>query len=188
MATDVPSSTAEAEAILEFWFSELSPRDWFRENPALDREIRRRFEATQAAAARCELWTWRSEPAGRLAEIIVLDQFSRNIFRHTARAFACDALALALAQTAVAAGADQALPVSRRAFAYMPYMHSESLAIHAQALRLFNQPGLEKDLEQERQHHALLLRFNRYPQRNAALGRKDTPAERAFLAGRRPPP
>ncbi|MGP1693328.1 MAG: DUF924 family protein, partial [Giesbergeria sp.] len=119
--------------------------------------------------------------AGLLAEIIVLDQFSRNVYRDNARAFASDALALALAQEMVAGAHDTALPVAQRAFAYLPFMHSESLAIHSQALLLFDQPGLEGNLRFERLHQDILQRFGRYPHRNAALGRRSTPEEEAFL-------
>ncbi len=172
---------ANPAAVIAFWFETLAPEDWFRKSAALDETIRRRFGATLAAAGRCELWTWRAEPEGRLAEIIVLDQFSRNIFRDTPQAFACDPLALSLAQEAVSCGADKALPGARRAFVYMPYMHSESRLIHAQAQWLFNQPGLEKQARFEAEHAAIVERFGRYPLRNAILGRESTAAEAAFL-------
>jgi uncharacterized protein (DUF924 family) len=140
-----------------------------------------RFGDTLEAAARCELFAWRATPEGRLAEILVLDQFSRNIFRDTPRAFAQDALALVLAQELVAGGHDQQLTPKQRAFAYMPYMHSESLAIHAQAVQLFALPGLENNLSFELRHQAIIERFGRYPHRNAILGRTSTPEELAFL-------
>ena len=133
-------------------------------------------------AARCELWAWRGTPEGRLAEVLVLDQFSRNAWRDTARAFAQDPLALALAQEAVAGGHDLALPPPRRAFLYMPYMHSESLAVHEEALRLFGQPELAFNLDFERRHQAIVARFGRYPHRNAVLGRASTAEELDFLA------
>ena len=111
----------------------------------------------------------------------MLDQFSRNMFRDTAQAFATDALALVLAQEAVAAAADQQLPVQQRVFFYMPYMHSESLRIHDEALTLFSQPGLESNLDFEHRHRTILERFGRYPHRNAILGRDSSAAETAFL-------
>ncbi len=114
----------------------------------------------------------------------MLDQFSRNIHRGSAEAFACDALALALAQSAVALGADLDLPVERRTFLYMPYMHSESPRIHQDAARLFSAPGLEDSLRSELQHKAIINRFGRFPHRNAVLGRVSTPEEVAFLASR----
>jgi uncharacterized protein (DUF924 family) len=172
----------DAASVLDFWFGTLAPSQWYAVSDALDGLIAARFGALHAAAARCELFAWRRTPAGRLAEIIILDQFSRNIWRGTAAAFAQDALALALAQEAVRAGADAALPPVQRAFVYLPYMHSESAAIHDTALALFAAPGLENNLEFERQHKAIIDRFGRYPHRNAILGRDSTPAELAFLA------
>ena len=171
----------QAQDILHFWFNELSPPQHSAKDTALDNSIRERFGATLEAAARCELWAWRATPGGRLAEIVVLDQFSRNAFRNTPRAFAQDALALALAQEMVAGGHDQALEVPQRAFAYMPYMHSESLPIHAQAVQLFTQPGLETKLGFELRHQVIIARFGRYPHRNQILGRSSSAEEIAFL-------
>ncbi|SDO88349.1 Uncharacterized conserved protein, DUF924 family [Halomonas shengliensis] len=170
------------EQVLAFWFDELEPAQWFRKDRALDDEIAGRFGACLAAARRAELWGWRETPEGRLAEVIVLDQFSRNVHRDTPTAFAADPLALGLAQEAVARGADAALSPVRRAFLYMPWMHSESRRIHDQALTLFDQPGLEENLRFERRHRDIILRFGRYPHRNAILGRVSTPEELAFLA------
>jgi uncharacterized protein (DUF924 family) len=168
--------------VLDFWFGELTPEQWYKASDDVDAGISRRFGSLHAAAARCELFNWRASPEGRLAEIIVLDQFSRNIFRGQAAAFAQDALALALAQEAVRAGADVLLPPQQRAFLYLPYMHSESAVIHAAALMLFDQAGLENNLDFEQQHKAIIDRFGRYPHRNAVLGRVSTPEELAFLA------
>jgi len=170
-----------ADAVLRFWFEEIEPAAWWRKDAGFDALVGERFGALLASAARCELWSWRSTPEGRLAEILVLDQFSRNIHRDTAQAFAQDPLALALAQEAVAGGHDLPLPPARRAFVYMPYMHSESSAVHEQALRLFSQPELAFNLEFERRHKAIVDRFGRYPHRNAILGRPSTPEELAFL-------
>jgi uncharacterized protein (DUF924 family) len=119
----------QPQTILHFWFTELTPKHHFAKDPALDEAIRTRFGATLEAAARCELFAWRTTPEGRLAEILVLDQFSRNVFRDTPHAFAQDALALALAQELVASGLGRSLPLAQRSFAYMPYMHSESALI-----------------------------------------------------------
>ena len=169
------------DAILAFWFEEISPPQWWARSEAFDRLIAQRFDAIHAAATRGELYNWRGSADGRLAEIIVLDQFSRNLYRDDPRAFASDGMALALAQTAVAAGADLELPIERRAFLYMPYMHSESPRIHAQAVELFSQPGLEGNLNFELRHKAIIDRFGRYPHRNAALGRSSTAEEIEFL-------
>jgi uncharacterized protein (DUF924 family) len=174
--------TIDAPNILHFWFEELSDKQHFAKDPVLDADIGKRFGATLEAAARCELFAWRSTPLGRLAEILVLDQFSRNVYRDTARAFAQDALALVLAQELVASGQDQSLTAAQRAFAYLPFMHSESLLIHAQAVQLFGQPGLENNLSFELRHQNILLRFGRYPHRNALLGRSSTSEEVAFLS------
>jgi uncharacterized protein (DUF924 family) len=168
--------------ILHFWFTELTPKQHYAKDAALDDAIGSRFGATLEAAARCELFAWRATPEGRLAEVLVLDQFSRNVYRDTARAFAQDALALALAQELVASGQDRSLPLAQRSFAYMPYMHSESALIHAQAVTLFSQPGMQDSLRFEQRHQAITERFGRYPHRNALLGRASTAEELAFLA------
>lgn len=175
------SQPCELQDVLRFWFEEIEPECWWKKDRSFDAQVRRRFGVTHQAAAAGELQGWRDLPDGRLAEIIVLDQFSRNLFRDDARAFALDGMALALAQEAVRSGADQQLAPQRREFLYMPYMHSESLLIHEQALRLFDQEGLENNLAFERQHLELIQRFGRYPHRNALLGRESTAAERAYL-------
>ncbi|MDI1245105.1 MAG: DUF924 domain-containing protein [Rhodoferax sp.] len=168
--------------ILHFWFTELTPKQHFAKDAALDDTIRDRFGATLEAAARCELFAWRATPEGRLAEIVVLDQFSRNVYRDTPRAFARDALALVLAQELVANGQDRSLPLAQRSFAYMPYMHSESALVHAQAIVLFDQPCMEDSLRFELSHKAIIDRFGRYPHRNAILGRRSSAEELAFLS------
>ena len=172
----------QPQSILHFWFTELTPKQHFAKDAALDEAIRTRFGATLEAAARCELFGWRTTPEGRLAEVLVLDQFSRNVYRDTPRAFAQDALALALAQELVASGQDRSLPLAQRSFAYMPYMHSESARIHEQAVALFSQPGMADTLRFELQHKAIIDRFGRYPHRNTILGRSSTVQELAFLS------
>lgn len=172
----------QPQDVLRFWFEEAKPQQHFGKDPAFDALIRRRFLETHNAASRGELYEWRAAPDGRLAEIIVLDQFSRNLFRDNAQAFACDAMALVLAQEAIRLGADQALAPHRRIFLYMPYMHSESRAMHAIAERLFRQPGVDANLKYELKHKAIIDRFGRFPHRNAILGRESTPEECAFLA------
>lgn len=168
--------------MLRFWFEEATPAQHFRRDPAFDAAIRTRFAGVQDEAGRGELAAWRDSVDGRLAEIIVLDQFPRNLFRDEARAFATDGMALVLAQEAVRAGADRHLPPTQRAFLYMPYMHSESRRVHVDAERLFRQPGLEKNYAFELKHRDIIERFGRYPHRNAALGRASTDEELAFLA------
>lgn len=167
--------------ILKFWFDETKPKQYFEKDEAFDALIRRQFADTHRAAAQAELYEWRTTPDGRLAEIIVLDQFSRNLFRDRPEAFACDGMALVLAQEAVSVSADRKMPPVRRVFLYMPYMHSESRTIHATAEQLFRQPGLEANLKYELKHKAIIDRFGRFPHRNAVLGRDSTAEEHAFL-------
>ena len=171
-----------AQAVLDFWFKEIDAKQWWTKSAEFDQLIASSFGSLHAAAARCELHAWRETPQGSLAEIILLDQFSRNMYRDQPQAFVCDALALALAQTAVAAGADAVLEIQQRAFMYMPYMHSESPLIHSTALALFSQAGLESSLASEHRHKAIIDRFGRYPHRNAILGRPSTTEELEFLA------
>lgn len=172
---------AAAGEVLRFWFEEIRPKQWWTVDTEFDRALAARFGATHAAAARCELESWRGTISGRLAEILVLDQFSRNLYRDDARSFACDPLALALAQEAVRIGAEQTLPAERRGFIYLPYMHSESALIHEEALRLFTTLSADH-LRSEQQHKAIIDEFGRYPHRNRVLGRASTAAELEFLA------
>jgi uncharacterized protein (DUF924 family) len=167
--------------VLRFWFEEIAPAQWWKVDPAFDRLIGERFGVLHRQACAMELPAWRVTPQGRLAEVIVLDQFSRNIHRGTPAAFAADPAALALAQEAVASGADQALPQDRRVFLYMPYMHSESRAVHALAEPLFRAFAPADNLDFELRHKAIIDRFGRYPHRNEILGRPSSPEELAFL-------
>lgn len=167
--------------VLEFWFNELEPKQWFAKDLDLDAMIEARFCFLVEQARAGELFNWRGTPQGRLAEIILIDQFSRNIYRDKPESFSADAVALVLAQEAIAAGADQQLETKERAFLYMPFMHSESLVIHEQAVVLFDQPGLEYNLEFEYKHKSIVDRFGRYPHRNEILGRSSTAEELEFL-------
>ncbi len=167
--------------ILRFWFEEIDPSKWWAKNDDFDQLIRERFSGVHAQATRCELFEWRAEIRGRLAEIIVLDQFSRNMFRGSPLAFASDALALALAQEAVSAGADEALNSIERSLLYLPFMHSESLRIHEIALDLYRKNGIQSNLDFEIRHRRIIERFGRYPHRNAILGRQSTDEEIEFL-------
>ncbi|AVP56406.1 DUF924 family protein [Pulveribacter suum] len=169
------------DTVLHFWFDETPPARRFQRDDAFDAQIRQRFGALQASAAQGELWGWRATPAGRLAEVIVLDQFSRNLWRGSPNAFAHDGMALALAQEAVAAGLDQLLAPEQRSFLYMPYMHSESRRVQRESLRLFTALGRAENLDFARRHADIVERFGRYPHRNAALGRDSTAEELAFL-------
>jgi len=167
--------------IINFWFEEISPQQWWVKDAAFDRMLTERFQATLNSAIQGELYIWRQSALGRLAEILVLDQFSRNIYRDEARAFLADPLALALAQEAIHQGADKEVSLSQQKFIYMPYMHSESLLIHEQAVELFSKPGLEDNLAFEHKHKKIIERFGRYPHRNSLLGRDSTAEEVAFL-------
>lgn len=167
--------------VIDFWFNELQAQDWFQGGDKLDAEIKARFSQLHAKAIVGELFEWRVTASGRLAEIIVLDQFSRNIYRNQPQAFASDPLALVLAQEAVAQGAAQHLMSEQTPFLYMPFMHSESTLIHQQAVTLYQQLGNANSLDFELRHKAIIDRFGRYPHRNAILGRQSTDDELAFL-------
>ena len=167
--------------VLHFWFKETTPQQWFKADADFDQQVRQRFGALHRQAAQGELQAWRQHPHGRLAEIVVLDQFSRNIYRNQPQAFAQDAMALALAQETIAAKADEALTATERIFLYLPFMHSESKIIHIQAERLYRAQGLEENHAFEIKHKAIIDQFGRYPHRNAILGRPSTEAEIAFL-------
>lgn len=169
------------QQVIDFWFVELSPKQWWGKDDELDRRIAEQFGELHKQAVMCELYAWRREPLGRLAEIIILDQFSRNIYRGTALAFASDPQALSLAQEAVATQTARALEPRHRAFLYMPYMHSESRQIHEIAALLFAEEGLESNLDFELKHKAIIDRFGRYPHRNEVLGRDSTDEETDFL-------
>ena len=169
------------QSVLHFWFHEIEPAQWWKVHPGFDRVIAERFSALHQQAACGELFEWRSTPRGRLAEVLVLDQFSRNIFRNDPRAFASDALALVLAQEAVSAKVDNELTQEERTFLYMPYMHSESKLIHLVAEELFRKHAPQSNYEFELRHKKIIDRFGRYPHRNTVLGRESTPEELTFL-------
>ena len=169
------------DTVLDFWFKAASPKQHFGKDPAFDATVRDRYRTLHAQAAAGELWPWRTTPSGRLAEIIVLDQFSRNLYRNDPRAFAQDGMALVLAQEAVHQGADLALEPAQRVFLYMPYMHSESARVQVESVRLFEASGLTDNIRFAHAHKQIIDRFGRYPHRNAALGRPSSAEEQAFL-------
>lgn len=173
---------ATPDHVLTFWFVTHGEADWFGAKPEFDAAIAQRFTTTLAAIVSGETAAWRLTPSGRLAELIVLDQFSRQIFRGRPEAFAQDALALRLAEEMVAAGDDARVEPRRRMFAYLPFMHSESIAVHERALPLFERLGMPDLLKHEHGHLDCLRRFGRYPRRNAALGRVSTPEELDYIA------
>lgn len=162
------------EEVIKFWFEKLGPSDWYAKSDELDARIKDQFEPTYHQIVAGETSDWRTTPQGRLAEIIVLDQFSRNMFRGTAAAFNADPIALILAQEAIRCGADKVLEEQRRVFMYMPFMHSESAVVHEQAMEIFSDtPNLKYEIK----HKAIIDRFGRYPHRNEAVGRTSTTEE-----------
>ena len=171
------------QKILQFWFDDIKPAQWWVKDNDFDQLIKDNYAALHASTHLCELYHWRQTPRGRLAEIIILDQFSRNMYRDQPQSFASDPLALALSQEAIIAEADQELTPIEKSFLYMPFMHSESAAIHKVAVALYEANGIESNYQFELKHKAIIDEFGRYPHRNEILGRVSTPAELEFLSG-----
>jgi uncharacterized protein (DUF924 family) len=169
------------QQIIKFWFEETKKSQWFKKDEDFDRLINFRFSDIHNRAIKGELFSWRETSLGMLAEIIVLDQFSRNMYREKSESFAYDSLALILAQSAIAGGHDLQLSLEQRRFLYMPFMHSESLIIHQQAIELYTKLGIEDALNFERRHKIIIDKFSRYPHRNKILGRTSTAEEMDFL-------
>jgi len=171
------------QTVLDFWFQEIEPSQRWKKDLAFDQLIKKRFAHLHLRAVSGELFEWRHNAKGRLAEIIILDQFSRNMYRDTKLAFASDSQALTLSQEAVSAKVNKVLSPIENSFLYMPYMHSESLAIHDIALNLFKKNGIESNYKFEVKHKEIIEMFGRYPHRNKILGRVSTPEEIEFLKG-----
>ena len=167
--------------VLSFWFEEIEPKMWWVADPDFDSQIKALFLHVLAQAVQGELFPWRKEPKGRLAEIIVLDQFPRNIFRNTPAAFAQDPMALVLAQEAVAAGVQESFSATECGFLMMPFMHSESRQIHVVAEQLYREFASAHSHQFELKHKAIIDRFGRYPHRNEILGRISSAEEIEFL-------
>jgi uncharacterized protein (DUF924 family) len=195
----------DAEQVLDFWFGELGPHGfaadevearWWRADPAFDQLLRDRFGALHAAVAAGRRAEWLASPRGRLAAILVLDQFTRNLFRGSARMYACDPLALEAARAGVDLGMDRALSGDPRVFFTMPFQHSEELADQERSVQLLaahrdelpepDRARLDSALRHAEEHRDTVRRFGRFPHRNALLGRASSPDEVAFLdrAGR----
>ncbi len=170
--------------IVAFW-RDAGPAMWFAENAEFDAEIRRRFEPAHLAASAGIDDAWAGNAEGALAFLILTDQFPRNLYRNSARAFATDPLARAMADRAVAAGFDLATEPGLRMFFYLPFQHHEDAASQARAIELFTRhrdlTGDDEPLRYASENAALIARFGRFPSRNAVLGRETTPAERAYL-------
>jgi len=176
------ASADGARDILDFWFRDVGPEHWWTRSAETDSAIRDRF---------LSLWEeWRSRPADHflgtadkaLAAVVLFDQFSRNMFRGEARAFAADPLALAIALGAVDRGFDRRLSEDERSFLYMPFQHSEDLAMQDRAVALFEALGQPGPIDYARKHRAMIARYGRFPARNAALGRPDRPGEADAIA------
>jgi fatty-acyl-CoA synthase len=176
------AGTAEPSDVLAFWRA-AGPDKWFSTDDAFDAEIRARFLATYESAAAGRLSTWERSAEGALALVIVLDQFSRNMFRGSARAFAADAMARAVADRAIANGFDRSFGLPDRRFFYLPFMHAENLADLERCILLCKAAGDQEGLAYAQTHFDVVRRFKRFPHRNEALGRTTTPEERAFLEG-----
>jgi uncharacterized protein (DUF924 family) len=185
--------TPDPQQVLDFWFGRPGDADyhrpreqWFRKDDAFDARIRDRFGVLIEHGLAGGLDGWAAHPASAVAQILVLDQFTRNTFRGTARAFSGDARALAAAQALVASGADRAMPAVRRQFVYLPFEHSEALAMQDESMRLFTQlardePSLADLVTWADKHRVIVARFGRFPHRNAVLGRASTAEEIEFL-------
>lgn len=178
--------------VLDFWFAGDSQAHWYERDDAFDAAIREHFGNTLDAARSGELDHWTETTEGWLALLIVLDQFSRNLYRDSARAWSADAATQVLALDGIARGDDQRLPSMQRVFAYMPLEHAESPVLQAHCVHLFERlvasqpvqerPRFQDFLDYARRHHDVIKQFGRFPHRNAVLGRLDTPEEQAFLA------
>ena len=173
---------ASPETVLAFWRA-AGPDKWFNKDTAFDDEIRARFLATYEAAAAGRLADWESTPEGALALTIVLDQFPRNMFRGSARAFAADPIARAVADRALARGFDKPMALRDRQFFYLPFEHSEALADQERCCALFLATGDVELAKWAELHADIIRRFGRFPHRNPVLGRTMTPEEQAFLDG-----
>ena len=172
---------AEKEEILNFWFKECKPEQWFKKNEDFDQIVENRFSSVIEDAIEGKLDSWEETETGCIALIILLDQFTRNVFRDTPRAFAGDKRALVLSQLCCDKDYLTNPDVQRRQFMLMPMMHSENFAVQDAALPLFKKYASEKDYEYAEKHREIIARFRRFPHRNVILGRKSTNEELEFL-------
>ena len=176
---------AAPDDVLSFWLDEKTPADWYRSDDTLDQEIRDRFEATWDEAMLGKFGFWLTYPSGALAYIILMDQFSRNMFRGTCKAFASDKAALAAAKVAVDRGWDLRIDEPARQFFYLPLMHSESLCDQERCIRLMKErmPEMgEGNLLHAKAHREVIRQFGRFPYRNEALSRSFTAVEQAYVS------
>ena len=186
MARDLGGDTAQvyaqAEAVLHFWFEEVPPDRRFAHDPGLDAECARRFKGLRDDLAATGAAGWWDDPRGLFAAVILLDQFSRNIYRGSAEAYAADPVARALADKAIVCGWDRDMRATERQFLYLPFQHSEDAADQERSVALFEALGQPEPLRYAHLHRDVIGRFGRFPGRNAALGRANTAEEEAFLA------
>ena len=179
----MPEPKHWSDDVLRFWFAELTEEQWWKSTPDLDAAIRSRFSGFHEAVMAEPIEFLAVSPEWSLAAVIVLDQFSRNIFRKSGRAFAGDAKALMIAGTAIDFDFDSTLDTNQRLFLYMPFQHAEDRAVQVRSVALFTALGHQKSLDAAIKHKAIVDRFGRYPHRNAVLGRADTADEAAYLSG-----
>jgi uncharacterized protein (DUF924 family) len=183
----------DPRAVVEFWFADRARTLWFERDRDFDADIRQRFADAVHAAQLGGLEDWRATPQGTLALVLLLDQMARNIHRGEAKAFLGDPRALAISRETIARGQDRGFGFQERRFLYLPFAHSEAIADQDRAIELFTdlmngceaafRREAEKQLDYAHRHRAIILRFGRYPHRNAALGRETTAAEAEFLKG-----
>jgi len=178
--TSHDDTSFSAPAVVDFW-RQAGPQKWFKKDEAFDAQFKARFEAAHEAAAGGALDAWAADAQGALALLLLLDQFPRNVFRNSPRTYATDGQALAIARQAVDAGLDRQIDdPALRAFFYLPFMHSESLADQDRSVQLCQHAGPE-NLRFAKHHRDIVARFGRFPHRNALLGRQSTPQEQQFL-------
>ena len=170
------------EDVLSFWFSDQMIPNHFRKDPDIDRAITDQFMAAYEDAVAGRLGGWTDDALGSLALVITLDQFPRNMFRDSPRAFAADDQALAAADAAITRGFDDALTQDQRVFLYMPFMHTESRVGQDRSVELYEKLGIETNLSFARAHRDVIVEFGRFPHRNAVLGRPSTPEEEVYLS------
>jgi uncharacterized protein (DUF924 family) len=173
---------AAPEEVVSFW-NEAGEDQWFKSDPAFDDAVRARFLETYEAGVAGKLSDWERSADGALALTLLLDQFPRNMFRGTSRAFATDRRALDIVKRAIDAGFDRQVPEELHTFFYMPFMHSEELAEQERSVALMNQEGKQENVKYAEIHRDAIKRFGRFPHRNEILGRASTPEEIAYLAG-----
>lgn len=171
-----------AQAVLRFWFGELTPEQQFAEDGALDATITERFAAMRDDVLAGDALGWRGEPEHLLAAVILLDQFSRNIHRESSEAYAADPLALSLAEHGIERGWHRTLPPEQAVFLLTPLMHAESRDAATRSVALYRELGREEQIDFAQKHAAVIEQFGHYPSRNAALGRESTAEETAFLS------